>query len=101
MKNKIIATLVAFGLVGSASAIEVNDNLSINGFIDGSYQKTDNSAAANTENLGLDEIANQIMIIVENSAKRGYYSAVIGNPWNRKISTVKGESSGNPLVEPG
>ena len=56
MKNKIIATLVAFGLVGSASAIEVNDNLSINGFIDGSYQKTDNSAAANTENLGLDEI---------------------------------------------
>ena len=56
MKNKIIATLVAFGLVGSDSAIEVNDNLSINGFIDGSYQKTDNSAAANTEILGLDEI---------------------------------------------
>ena len=56
MKNKIIATLVAFGLVGSASAIEVNDNLSINGFIDGSYNKTDNSAAANSENLGLDEI---------------------------------------------
>ena len=56
MKNKIIATLVAFGLVGSASAIEVNDNLSINGFIDGSYNKTDNSAAANSESLGLDEI---------------------------------------------
>lgn len=56
MKNKIIATLVAFGLVGSASAIEVNDNLSINGFIDGSYNKTDNSAAANSENLGLDEV---------------------------------------------
>jgi ribosomal protein L30/L7E len=36
MKNKIIATLVAFGLVGSASAIEVNDNLSIKGFMDGS-----------------------------------------------------------------
>ena len=58
MKNKIIATLVAFGLVGSASAIEINDNLSINGFIDGSYQKTDNSATGvnDTENLGLDEI---------------------------------------------
>ena len=23
------------------------------------------------------------------------------NPWNRIISTVKGENSGNPLVEPG
>jgi len=56
MKNKIIATLVAFGLVGSASAIEINDNLSINGFIDGSYNKTDNSASANAESLGLDEI---------------------------------------------
>ena len=56
MKNKIIATLVAFGLVGSASAIEVNDNLSINGFIDGSYNKRDNSAAANSESLGLDEV---------------------------------------------
>jgi len=28
-------------LVGSASAIEINDNLSINGFIDGSYQYSD------------------------------------------------------------
>ena len=58
MKNKIIATLVAFGLVGSASAIEINDNLSINGFIDASYQKTDNSGAGvnDNENLGLDEV---------------------------------------------
>ena len=54
MKNKIIATLVAFGLVGSASAIEVNDNLSINGFIDGSYNKTDGTT--NSESLGLDEV---------------------------------------------
>ena len=37
MKNKILATLVAFGLVGSASAIEINENLSINGFIDTSW----------------------------------------------------------------
>jgi len=38
MKNKLLATIAAFGLVGSASAVEINDNLSINGFIDGSYQ---------------------------------------------------------------
>jgi len=57
MKNKILATLVAFGLVGSASAIEINDNLSINGFIDGSINKVDSQVAnADTGNWGLDEI---------------------------------------------
>ena len=54
MKNKIIATLVAFGLVGSASALDINENLSINGFIDGSYQHAEN--AATTQGLGVDEI---------------------------------------------
>ena len=39
--KKLIATIAAFGLVGNASAIEINDNLSINGFIDGSYQYSD------------------------------------------------------------
>ena len=57
MKNKILATLVAFGLVGSASAIEINDNLSINGFIDGSINKVDSQVAnADTGNWGLDEV---------------------------------------------
>jgi hypothetical protein len=54
MKNKIIATLIAFGLVGSACAIEINKNLSINGFIDGSYQHAE--GAATEQGLGLDEI---------------------------------------------
>jgi hypothetical protein len=49
--------LVAFGLVGSVSAVEVNENLSINGFIDGSISKTDNAAAGSDEaNWGIDEI---------------------------------------------
>ena len=52
MKNKILATLVAFGLVGSASAIEINDNLSINGFIDGSISKTDVGSGTATGDLG-------------------------------------------------
>jgi len=60
MKNKIMAMLVAFGLVGSVSAIEINDNLSINGFIDGSFSSTDSRTAAgvssDTTELGLDEI---------------------------------------------
>ena len=54
-----MATLVAFGLVGSASAVEINENLSINGFIDGSISKTDNGTAiagGDTADWGLDEI---------------------------------------------
>jgi predicted porin len=56
MKNKIIATLVAFGLVGSASAIEINENLSINGFIDTSYTHNENEVSGDKQELGLDEI---------------------------------------------
>ena len=66
MKNKLLATIAAFGLVGSASAIEINDNLSINGFIDGSYQyseadlsTTDGPNGAGFEKdqaLGVDEV---------------------------------------------
>tara|TARA_B110000008_G_scaffold245865_1_gene256410 strand:- start:1988 stop:2983 length:996 start_codon:yes stop_codon:yes gene_type:complete len=59
MKNKLIATIVAFGLVGSTSAIEINDNLSVNGFIDASYQEAEASvagASAKAAKEGLDEI---------------------------------------------
>jgi len=61
MKNKILAMLVAFGLVGSVSAVEVNENLSINGFIDGSISKSDRGTAltnpvGDTADWGLDEI---------------------------------------------
>ncbi len=56
-----MATLVAFGLVGSVSAVAINENLSINGFIDGSITKKDQDVAANqpsadTADWGLDEI---------------------------------------------
>jgi hypothetical protein len=59
MKNKIIATLVALGLVGSASALDINENLSINGFIDTSYTHVESDTAADADDrqeLGLDEI---------------------------------------------
>jgi hypothetical protein len=61
MKNKIMAMLVAFGLVGSVSAVEINENLSINGFIDGSITKSDRGTAlttpvGDTADWGLDEI---------------------------------------------
>jgi hypothetical protein len=63
MKNKLIALLATIGLVSSASAIEINENLSINGFIDGSYQNSETDgtllgvpADAETSSLGLDEV---------------------------------------------
>jgi len=56
MKNKILAMLVAFGMVGSVSAIEINENLSINGFIDGSVSQTDNDTSGKTATYGPDEV---------------------------------------------
>jgi len=51
--KKIIAILVALSAVGYLSAIDVNENLSINGFIDGSYHDDDRDA---DHDLGLDEV---------------------------------------------
>lgn len=55
MKTKLLAVLATLGMVASASAVKVNNNLSINGFIDGSYNLTDTDGA-DTQRLGLDEV---------------------------------------------
>jgi hypothetical protein len=41
MKSKLLAIMATLGMVASASAVKINNNLSINGFLDGSYQLTD------------------------------------------------------------
>jgi len=65
MKNKLIAVIATIGMVASASAVKVNNNLSINGFIDGSYQMSDlnlgttNATVPATDKdqaLGVDEV---------------------------------------------
>ena len=69
MKNKILATIVALGLVGSASAIDINDNLSITGFIDGSYQNNESDTATTStedQSLGLDEVEIDFLFNVAN-----------------------------------
>jgi hypothetical protein len=69
MKNKILATLVAFGLVGSVSAIEINDNLSVNGFVDGSYNKSKDRTTTPTgqsEKIGIDEVELNFLLNVSN-----------------------------------
>jgi hypothetical protein len=55
MKNKLLAVMAIFGMVASASAVKVNNNLSINGFIDGSYKLTD-TTGTDAQSLGLDEV---------------------------------------------
>jgi len=67
MKNKLLAVLATFGMVASASAVKINNNLSINGFIDGSYSLTEsdaNNGAAgdqgrndlDDQTIGIDEV---------------------------------------------
>jgi hypothetical protein len=59
MKNKITAILAALISASYVSAIEVNENLSINGFLDGSYSHTDTdrggAGGTDSQSLGLDE----------------------------------------------
>jgi len=55
MKTKLLALVATLGMVASASAVKVNNNLSINGFIDGSYKLTD-TTGTDSQSLGLDEV---------------------------------------------
>jgi len=57
MKNKLLALLATIGLVGSASAVKINDNISINGFIDTSWSSADRSDRLDDDNdLDVDEV---------------------------------------------
>jgi hypothetical protein len=57
MKTKLLAVLAALGMVASASAVKVNNNLSINGFIDGSYANSDDGTAnGKSQSLEIDEV---------------------------------------------
>jgi len=54
MKNKLLALMATIGLIGSASAVKINDNISINGFIDTSWTSTDVNTASTTDDIDLD-----------------------------------------------
>jgi len=61
-----VATL---GMVASASAVKINNNLSINGFIDGSYQSVENDTnIADTQSLSVDEVELDFIVNVGNIA---------------------------------
>jgi len=71
MKNKILALLATIGLVASASAVEINENLSINGFIDGSWQDRNEdhltgTASNDSQDVSLDEVELNFLLNVGN-----------------------------------
>jgi hypothetical protein len=68
MKNKLLAAMAIFGMVASASAVKINNNLSINGFLDGSYVLSDTDAA-DSQSLGADEA--ELNFVLTNGAVSG------------------------------
>ena len=81
MKNKLLAILATLGMVASASAVKINDNLSINGFIDGSWTSTDTNTAGETNDdtdLDIDEV--ELNFIVTAGSVSGEIH--LDNNWN-------------------
>jgi len=71
MKNKILALLATIGLASSVSAVEINKNLSINGFIDGSWQDRsedhlNSGASTDSQAVTLDEVELNFLLNVGN-----------------------------------
>jgi hypothetical protein len=59
--------LATLSMVASASAVKINNNLSINGFIDGSYQSVENDTAiADEQSLSVDEVELDFIVNVGN-----------------------------------
>jgi hypothetical protein len=83
MKNKLFAIMATFGLVASASAVKINNNLSINGFIDGSYKLVDSDTAADNDQ-GLDADEAELNFVLSNGAVSGLIA----------IDTKRGGSNG-------
>jgi len=78
MKNKLLATMAIFGMVASASAVKINNNLSINGFIDGSFKLVDEAAGntntdgtARNDDQGLDADEAELNFVLSNGAVSG------------------------------
>jgi len=71
MKNKILALLAIIGLASSVSAVEINKNLSINGFIDGSWidrseDHLTGTSSNDNQDVSLDEVELNFLLNVGN-----------------------------------
>jgi hypothetical protein len=61
MKTKLLAVLATLSMVASASAVKINNNLSINGFIDGSWTDRNEdhltgTASNDSQDVSVDEV---------------------------------------------
>ena len=57
MKTKLLAVLATLGMVASASAVKINNNLSINGFIDGSWtDRSEDTVNSDSQDVSVDEV---------------------------------------------
>jgi hypothetical protein len=65
MKTKLLAVLATLSMVASASAVKINNNLSINGFIDGSYAVVE-GATEKDQALEIDEVELNFVVNVGN-----------------------------------
>jgi len=88
MKNKLLAVLATLSMVASASAVKINNNLSINGFIDGSYKLTETDTT-DTQSLGLDEVEINFDINV------GNVSGAIHIDNNNELAYTSGFTAGS------
>jgi hypothetical protein len=80
MKTKLLALVATLGMVASASAVKINNNLSINGFIDGSYQSLENDAnIADSQSLSVDEVELDFIVNVGNIAGEIHLDAGTNN----------------------
>jgi hypothetical protein len=86
MKNKLLAVLATFGMVASASAVKINNNLSINGFIDGSYSSTD-AGAGDTSTVGIDEVELNFLVNAGNVSGELH---IDNNNVQNRITSVSG-----------
>ena len=98
MKNKILALLATIGLASSVSAVEINKNLSINGFIDGSWQdrSEDHTNAAaphsnDSQDVSLDEVELNFLLNVGNVS--GEIHLDNKDPFNGDIENVNVEQA--------
>jgi hypothetical protein len=65
MKTKLLAVMATLGMVASASAVKINNNLSINGFIDGSYAAIEGDSDK-SQSLEVDEVELNFVLNVGN-----------------------------------
>jgi hypothetical protein len=103
MKNKLIAVIATLGMVASASAVKVNNNLSINGFIDGSYASSDDgTAGGKSQELGLDEVEINFvlnvgnvsgLIAIDTDDATGYHDANNNGVKDTGETVIRGDST--------